>query len=222
MRPPRVAQCLWACLGFNNYDRSRLIFKRSTPRSIKVVCAPINCQLIVDWSRSKIINRNIKILIIDFHNLAMIQRESSFISFSSLTESQRGEEKDLSSTSTTTSASQSSSPSAPHRKTSPWCSTPEVSSLGYIVPPSISPLSALISPPRTPPSSTLLTPAVTKLAPSIPLHTATNNFRVSVTYAYGSYADGGLSSDVLHFGQYLLLKSRFNCVDSWRSVLCDR
>ena len=40
------------------------------------------------------------------------------------------------------------------------------------------------------------------------------NCRVSVSYADGSSADGDLSSDVLHFGQYPPLKSLFSCVDS--------
>ena len=44
-------------VGFADHDRSRSIVKRSTPRSIRGVCAPIDRRLIVDRSRSTISKR---------------------------------------------------------------------------------------------------------------------------------------------------------------------
>ena len=49
-------------VGLDDHDRSRSIGKRSTPRSIILVCAPIDRRLIVNQLRSTIINRNNKMV----------------------------------------------------------------------------------------------------------------------------------------------------------------
>ena len=59
---------LW--IGLADHDRSRSIVKRSTPRSIRGVCAPIDRRLIVDRSRSTISKRERR----NFHRIIARRR----------------------------------------------------------------------------------------------------------------------------------------------------
>ena len=57
-------------IGLADHDRSRSIVKRSTPRSIRGVCAPIDRRLIVDRSRSTISKRERR----NFHRIIARRR----------------------------------------------------------------------------------------------------------------------------------------------------